>query len=303
MAVLPTPDPPNLLVPPDHRIQLSAPGLIGEVPGEPLQRLVLPFRSLVGHPMGAAHRLQGRPQVGGGQAEPAQQLPGGAPLLLHQRNEQMLGGYVRVTQVLGLFFGTVEHPVELAAVAGRPFSALLARELGDLAFRGLPERRDVESGLLKQGLDDALVLVEQRQEEVGVVDHRVAPGGGQLGRVSEGLLGLECQSVGPDHRASPDACKRTPFRGRLKRSRGKVSRCKSDVRGGNWRTPKMRHFGLGEDPRIGDASGDSGAVGPLQEGDEELAGEGESLPQHWRSNWRNGSKFSDCISKEIQGFY
>ena len=58
--------------------------------------------------------------------------------------------------------------------------------------------------------------------------------------------------------------------------------------------------GLGENPRIGDSAGDPGAIGPLQEGDEELAGEPQSLPEHWRCNWPISSEFPYGISKKIQ---
>ncbi len=54
--------PAHLLVTTDDGIQLSLAGLLGEVPREALQRLVLLLGGLVGHPVGAPHPLERVPQ-------------------------------------------------------------------------------------------------------------------------------------------------------------------------------------------------------------------------------------------------
>ena len=51
-------DPADLLVPADHRIELSLAGLVGEVAGVALERLVLLLGRLVGDPVRAAHLLE-----------------------------------------------------------------------------------------------------------------------------------------------------------------------------------------------------------------------------------------------------
>ena len=65
----------DLLVPADDRIELSLPGLLGEVAGVALERLVLLLGRLVGHAVRAAHVLQRLPQVVGRDALAAQQGP------------------------------------------------------------------------------------------------------------------------------------------------------------------------------------------------------------------------------------
>jgi Protein of unknown function (DUF3170). len=195
--------PADFLVPSDDRIELSLPGLVGEVPGISLQRLIGLLRRLVGHPVGAPHRLQRGAQLGGTEVEGAEQRPGSGSLLLHQPDEQVLGGDVGVAQVLGFLLGAIEDLVELPAVGGGFPAALLGGELGDLPVVGVPQGGDVEPGFLEQGLHHALVLGQQRGEEVGVIDHRIAPLGRQCRGVPEGLLGLDGETVGSEHARIP----------------------------------------------------------------------------------------------------
>ncbi len=48
----------NLFIAPDHRIELAAPRLLGQIDGIALQRLIFRFRILIGNPLRAAHRDQ-----------------------------------------------------------------------------------------------------------------------------------------------------------------------------------------------------------------------------------------------------
>ena len=136
MAVLPTPGSPIstglFLVRRDstcitRRISSSRPitgssfpraGLLGQVAGVALQRLVLVLGRLVGDPVGATDRLECRPQVLARQVGGAQQRLGGGALLLDQGDEQVLGRDVGIAQGLGLLLGPIEDLVELAAIAG-----------------------------------------------------------------------------------------------------------------------------------------------------------------------------------------
>jgi hypothetical protein len=58
-------DPTDLLVPPDDWIELSRPGRVGQVPGVPLERLVLALGLLIGHPVRSPDLLQGGPELSG----------------------------------------------------------------------------------------------------------------------------------------------------------------------------------------------------------------------------------------------
>jgi len=191
---------PDLLVPPDYRIQFPDPCLGGEVAGEALQRLVFLFGSLVGDPVRAAYRRQRLAQILGGEPEGAEQRPRRSALLLDQTDQQVLGGDVRVPQLLCFLLGAVENLVELPAVSLGRSAPLLSRELGDFPIAGFPQRRDVEPRLLKQGLHHTLVLREQGGEEVGIVDDRIAPLGRDGGRVAEGFLGFDGQTLWSNHR-------------------------------------------------------------------------------------------------------
>jgi len=180
----------NLLVPPDHRIELALARLLGEVAREPLQRLILLLRLLIGDPLRATHALQGRHHVAAIDAGGGEQLLRRGALLLEQREQHMLGGDVGVAQRLRLLVGPVEHPADFARQRRLRLSPRLLREPVDLAFRLVLQPGHVEPCLLEQRHDDAVVLRQQRMEEVGVVDDRVTTLAGQRARLLQRLSGL-----------------------------------------------------------------------------------------------------------------
>ena len=104
----------DLLVPADHRVELRLAGLLGEIAREPLERLILLLRLLVGHAMGAAHAFERCQQVVVAHARRRQQLPGRRALQVRQGEQQVLGRDVGVAQRLGLRLGTVERLAHLA---------------------------------------------------------------------------------------------------------------------------------------------------------------------------------------------
>ena len=104
----------DLLVAADHRVELRFAGLLGEIAREPLERLILLLRLLVGHAMGAAHAFERRQQVVVAHARRRQQLPGGRALQVGQGEQQVLGRDVGVAQRLGLRLSTVERLTHLA---------------------------------------------------------------------------------------------------------------------------------------------------------------------------------------------
>src|SRR2546429_471088 len=87
----------DLVVAPDHRVELSLLCKFGQISAELLQRLVLVLRILVGHPVRPTNVLDGAQEclvVGSGGA---QRLAGGC-LGLHQREQKVLGGDVLILE-------------------------------------------------------------------------------------------------------------------------------------------------------------------------------------------------------------
>ena len=84
----------------------------------------------------------------------------------------MLGRDVLVAEPLGFVLGLVEDLVELAR--HRRLRVALLGIAVDLALHLLAQGCHADAELLEHGNDDALVLVEQRGEEVEVVDDGIA---------------------------------------------------------------------------------------------------------------------------------
>ena len=100
--------------------------------------------------------------------------------------------------VLGLVLGLVEHLIELAR--DRRLGVAAAWGSGPISARDLlPEGGDVDAELLEKGDDDALVLLEQRGEQVDVVDERIAGAAREGESVLDGLGGLYGEAIGVEH--------------------------------------------------------------------------------------------------------
>ena len=149
--------------------------------------------------MRPAHLAQRFHQLVARHPRRGEQRPRRGALLLGERDQQVLRGDVGVSQRLRLVLRAVEDLVQLAAERRLRAPARLRREPVQLARRALAQRREVEPRLLQQRHDDALGLVEQHREKVGVVDDRVAPAPRELRGVPESFLPLEGKSVCFDH--------------------------------------------------------------------------------------------------------
>ena len=143
--------PADLLVPADHRVEFPLAGQVGEVAGEPLQRLVLLFRRLVGDAMRAPHLLERRTQLLGARARRLPRTaPRRRPLLLGERQQEVLGGDVGVAQLLGDLVRPLEHLRQRAIERRRRCSALLGGIGGDFRLDVVAELGNQYPGLGQQ---------------------------------------------------------------------------------------------------------------------------------------------------------
>ena len=173
--------------------------LLGEVAGEALERLIFLLGLLVGHTVGAAHALERRHENVALHTRGGEKLLRGRPLLFHEGEEEMLGRHVRIAEGFGLLVGAVQDTRHLARQRGLGRRARLPREAVDLPLRLGAELGDVEPGLLEQGHNDAIVLREQSEEEMGVVDDRIAARAGQLAGLLQRFGRLDGQTLGSNH--------------------------------------------------------------------------------------------------------
>ena len=101
----------------------------------------------------------------------------------------MLGRHVRVTERFRLFIGAVQDAGQLPRQRRLNTTRLLGKP-PDLALRLGLELRDIQSGLLQQGHDNPLVLLQEGVEEMRVVDDGVAAGACQRSGLLKGFSGL-----------------------------------------------------------------------------------------------------------------
>ncbi len=178
----------DLLVAPDHRVELVVAGGLGQVAGVALQGVIaLLGRGAVG---GAALAQGGRGVLEAGGAHPGLlQRGGGVAPVLGDGGQEALGGDEGVAGLLGGFLGGGEHPrgvrlhVELARAA---------LDLGQLGEQGVGlADRDLRlaAGRLDQLAGEAVLLLQQHLEQMLGPELLVPAGERQaLGRL-DGLLG------------------------------------------------------------------------------------------------------------------
>ena len=182
-------DAPDLVVTADHRVELAFPGPSGQVGGVLLQRLIAALGVRAGHPRAAAHLLERFAQRLRGCAVAGQKL-GDVGVVTGQADQQVLGGDVFVVQFGGQLLGHGDGgdrlPAQLRGRAGTTGRGQPA----DQAFRFGADRRRINSDRLQQRAGDAVVLGEQRHQQVRGHDLWVARGGGRLHRRGQCRLGL-----------------------------------------------------------------------------------------------------------------
>ena len=164
----------DLVVAPDHRVELALAGLLGEVAAVALERLVLVLGVLARDAVRAAHRLQRLEHRVLGDAETAQEVAHAAGELAH-REEDVLGGEVVVAEIGPLGVGRLEEAVRLGGERGR-----LRGRAVDLR----DPRQGVVDAVAHRGGGDADPLEHGQHHALGLAD-RARRGGGR-GRPGRG---------------------------------------------------------------------------------------------------------------------
>ena len=116
-------------------------------------------------------------------ADAGEQVPALGALHIGEREKEMLGRHEFVAKFLRVRLGLVEYLVQLARECRLRVRLLwIPRHLASDRF---PELRDADAQLLEDGNDDALVLRQERQEEVQIVDERVSGAPREVNRLVE----------------------------------------------------------------------------------------------------------------------
>ena len=155
----------DLLVAADHRIELALPRELRQVAAVPLERLVLGLGVLIGDALGAAHVDQRTVEAVLRDAGLPQDAARGAVGLVGDRDEQVLGRAVVVLEPLHLIPGRVEDGLEPGAHV-LPARAADLREAANLGLDVPPDRVRTGAELRQQGADDAVLLLDEREQEV-----------------------------------------------------------------------------------------------------------------------------------------
>ncbi len=186
----------DLLVTADDRVDLAAARELREIARVALQRLVLVLGVLV-------RDARDEPRTSFNAFSSAsfdaplrrETLPGRARGLLGQRQEEVLGGNVFVPELLRHLERPVEDLVQVGGedrVRGSAADLRAAFEVGLHFPRG---RGRIDAELLEDRDHDALVLLEQREEEVVRGEFRVAPGARVALRLLHRFLGFDRELV------------------------------------------------------------------------------------------------------------
>ena len=159
------------------------------------ERLVLVLGILIRHALAASHLGERRQDAIGRQPVRLQQPRGrGAPGLAGDGEEQVLGADVLVLQPAGLGLRQVGDQLETRRDGGLR-SAVDLRLLADGRTRLARDGGRVELQLPQQRRHDAVVLLDQRHQQVLGLDLRMIERLGELLRADDGLLGLFSELV------------------------------------------------------------------------------------------------------------
>ena len=179
----------DLVVAPDHRVELALAGALGQVYGVFFQRFALAFGFLRTDRFAAAHGVDRLLQRRARHAMLLQQPPGLA-LVIAGREQKHLRGDELVAALLRGLVGQVEQVVQVApdldfsAVAfhlGQPFDGIVQRGL---------QRRDIAARARQQRSRPTVGVVDQGQQQMLRLDELVVAADCQTLRIGQRLLEL-----------------------------------------------------------------------------------------------------------------
>ena len=164
--------PANLLIPADHRIELSLLRSIDEVNPVTLQRLVLVLGMLVCDARAAAQFLECRQNILIADTTELQDVLSRATDF-HQRQQQVFGGNEFILHRLRFALGGCQHLGQILA----HFGCRAATDAGimlQFGFEHFLELPAVDTNLLQDRHDNPLRLAQHGREKMKRVDFRVA---------------------------------------------------------------------------------------------------------------------------------
>ena len=165
-------DAPDLVVAADNRIELAGARRAREVAAVLLERLVGALGIGRRDALVAANFFERGQRLLARQAGVAQKLSGRAALV-QERQQKVLDRNVVIVQLGGLVTGLQQDPVGLARERGLLLARVRARHVGQGRNRCVDLRTEgarIDLRLFEQGGDDALILGQQRGQDVFRLD-------------------------------------------------------------------------------------------------------------------------------------
>ncbi len=183
----------NFLIATDHGIELALLGACHKIDAIFFQGLEFGFGALIGHARRTtyfAERCENVLLIDGIEFEHILRFG----LFLGKCEEQMLGRHIVVLHRLGLCLSGFENPVGIVAqMRGR--SAACLGQMLQFRRNNLPQLALVRTDAIQKRAHHALLLFEQRREQVNRLKLGIPRVGGQFVRPLHRLLGLDCQFV------------------------------------------------------------------------------------------------------------
>src|SRR5207247_1817161 len=178
---------PDFLVPPDDWIQLAPARQLGEIASVPLESLIRAFGILVRHALrtaDAGERLKDRVARHAVLLQPL--CARGAAAFVGEDDEEMLRADVLVFEALGFGLRLVGDQLQARRHARLRAAVRLRQLLQQLASPAGDDRR-IDVHLPQQFGDDALALLDERDEEMLRLELRIVALPRQLDRGGDGL--------------------------------------------------------------------------------------------------------------------
>ena len=185
----------DFLVAPDHRIQLALAGQLRQVAAVLLEGLVLVFGIRIGDALAAAHAGERFEHPLARHAALLQLVDrDGAAGLAQDAQQQVLGAHILVLHGLGFGLRGIEHDAHARGEV-RLRSAVRLRLLAEMGAQRLGERAGIHRNLAEHGRHDAVLLLDERDQQVLGLHLRMLEFGSELRRGHHRLLRLFSELV------------------------------------------------------------------------------------------------------------